>query len=147
MLKDGVPPGCMTDSVFLAGHCNGGQFADAPHLGDYYKAVAEAHGQDTKGKVYLSGLAAFPGDPRAWVDGRGDARRVLEERGWASEGAVSVKAAEPTGPPKRQAVDPALVTERVERWTEADPSLAEMDQGELRHEATESMKPPWADKE
>ena len=92
-------PGVKTDSTFLSGHCNGNQFEAAPALGDHYKSLAEAEGFDTTGKVYLRGLASYPGDPRAWVSGRGDVERVCRERGWSCDGAVSVDApryAEPT---------------------------------------------------
>jgi hypothetical protein len=96
----------MTDSVFLQGHCNGNQFAGMPYQGDYYRGVAKRQGQDTTGKVYLSGLAAYPGDPEAWVSGRGDAERICQKRGWGAQGAISVKALprEP-GPPVRLADD------------------------------------------
>src|SRR5262249_44946887 len=43
---------------------------------------AKEAGVSTQGKVYLSSLAAYAGDPRAWVDSRGEAAKVCEERGW-----------------------------------------------------------------
>lgn len=139
-----VSIGTKTDREFLRGHgANGAQFQDTPEVGDYYRQVAESRGQNTKGKVYLSGLAEFPGDPRAWVDGRGDAQRVLEERGWGGEGDVRVKAAEATGPVERVPVAPDLVENRIEQMAAADPSVLEKDPGELRHEVTEAMRPPW----
>jgi len=145
-LKEGtVTIGVMTDKVFLEGHCNGGQFETTPWAGDYYKEVAEAHGQSVKGKVYLSGLAAFPGDPRAWVDGRGDVRRVLEERGWNGRGAVNVTGPPAEGPPERVAVAPDILERQVALEVEADPSLAEMDPGELRHELTQKLRPHWSE--
>jgi hypothetical protein len=83
------PPGISgTDSVFLEGHCNGNQFANTPEVGEYYRSVAEAAGVSTEGKVYKSGLANYPGDPKAWVSGRGDVLRVVRERNWSCEGAV-----------------------------------------------------------
>lgn len=46
----------------------------------------------------MSSLAAFPGDPEALIDSRGDAKRVLEKRGWGAEGMVKTKAREATTP-------------------------------------------------
>ena len=95
---------------------------------------------DVKGKVYLSGLAAFSGDPRAWVSGRGDVQKVCEERGWDCEGSVNVKAFRPQEP-RQVAVAPDLVAEHVERELEANP-------GTGVEEATERVKdritPYWA---
>jgi hypothetical protein len=87
-------PGAVTDSTFLAGHVNGNQFADDPNAGARYKREAEAAGVSTTGKVYLSQLAKYPGDPKAWVSSRGDVARVCKERGWACSGAVKVKSAD-----------------------------------------------------
>lgn len=99
--QPGRPPAVMTDSVFLEGHANGNQFENTPSLGDFYAREAKAQGVDTKGKVYLSGLASHPGDPRAWVSGRGDVRKVCEERGWHCEGAVNVKGDGPGRKPSK----------------------------------------------
>lgn len=137
--------GVMTDSVFLQGmSTNGSQFEGQEWAGDYYREVAEAHGQSVKGKVYLSGLAEFPGDPRAWVDGRGDVQRVLEERGWNGRGAVNVKAPGPLGETERVSVADDIVEQEVQEELAADPGLADMDPGELRHEVKEKLKPHWS---
>lgn len=90
MLASQQPPGGMTDSTFLEGHCNGNQFEKRPEFGDHYKKIAEQAGVSVKGKVYKGGLARFPGDPEAWVGGRADVERVCRQRGWGCEGAVSV---------------------------------------------------------
>ena len=90
MFALGAPPGCMTDAVFLEGHCNGNQFEKTPAHGDELRRVAESQGQSTTGKVYLGGLARYAGDPEAWVNGRSDVKRVCEQRGWGADGAVSV---------------------------------------------------------
>ena len=79
-------PATRTDKEFLKGTHE--QFADAPGIGDRYRAIAEAHGLSTNGLVYMRGLARFPGDPQAWVNGRGDVARIAEERGWGVTGAV-----------------------------------------------------------
>lgn len=90
MLASASPPGCVTDATFLAGHCNGSQFSKTPGLGNRLREIAESQGQSTSGKVYLGSLAKYPGDPEAWVDGRGDVKRVCEKRGWGCDGAVRV---------------------------------------------------------
>lgn len=89
MLASRQPPGASTDREFLHGYCNGNQFERNRPMGDYYASVAKQHKVDITGKVYMSGLAAFPGDPKAWVASRADAAKVLDERGWGSDGAVS----------------------------------------------------------
>lgn len=110
MLDAQQPPGVMgTDTQFLRNVSE--QFADNPALGDYYAKVARAHGQDPKGKKYLSSLAAFPGDPRAFVDGMGDVRKVCEERGWDCQGDVKVKGERSEVGPYRVADD--LVADRA----------------------------------
>ena len=84
-------PGAMTDREFLEGHVNGSQFESDPDAGDFYAEEARKAGIDHKGKVYIEGLAGYPGDPRAWVSGRGDVRRICEENGWECSGCVNVK--------------------------------------------------------
>lgn len=91
MIQSGQTPALVTDATFMRGTANGSQFEKRPEIGDYYRSVAEAEGQNVKGKKYLSQLARHPGDAEAWVDGRGDVQRILEKRGWGSEGSVKVK--------------------------------------------------------
>lgn len=88
------PPGANTDREFLHGVCNGNQFERQPEIGNYYKRECEKRGGSVKGRKYLSQLAKFPGDPEAWISSRGDVQKVLEKRGWGSEGSVKVKARE-----------------------------------------------------
>jgi hypothetical protein len=106
MFVTGQGPALLTDAVFLEGHCNGNQFTGQERAADKLRAVAEGHGQSVTGKVYVGGLARFPGDPEAWVSGRSDVERVLRQRGWGSEGAVNVSA---RGlPPKRELALPKV---------------------------------------
>jgi hypothetical protein len=93
MLALQSPPMSNTDREFLEGHCNGNQFSGGPlaeEQGNRYKKIAEAGGQNVTGKVYMGGLARFPGDPEAWVSDRGDVKRVVEARGWKCQGSVEV---------------------------------------------------------
>lgn len=145
MLACQQPPMVRSDSTFLRGHANGRQFETTPHLGDAYAAEARAAGVNVNGKVYLSSLAAFPGDPRAWVSDRGDVQRVCEERGWSCEGAVTVKPRSSlNGPPQGPAVADDLVDRAVAEAVARDPGLAEKDPGEVRHDATQAIAPAWA---
>lgn len=145
MLDSGRAPGCMTDSVFLAGlSTNGSQFEGQENVGDYYKTVAKAAGVDVQGKTYLSTLAERPGDPKAWVTGRGDVQRVLEERGWSGEGAVNVKARRDRAKPQPVGIADDIVQEHVERRIAADPGLAEKPMEEVREQVRDEIKPHWA---
>lgn len=88
MFAEGRPPLSKTDVEFLRKAGIGKQFSESPRdnaLGDYYKKVAESEGQDTTGKVYLSTIATHPGDARAWVSGRSDVARVMEDRDFGGQ--------------------------------------------------------------
>lgn len=82
-------PGFSTDDTFMKGWKTGEQFADSPALGNYYRGVAESLGVSTQGKAYISGLAEYPGDPRAWVGGKSDVLSVARERNLNVEGMVN----------------------------------------------------------
>ncbi len=133
-----------TDREFLQGR--GGcfdQFNGNEELGAYYRRVAESHGQNVTGKVYMSGLAAFPGDPRAWVTGRGDVADVLRERGWGGEGSVNMpvtNVAAPTGGGIASDVVDRLVGERMEE----NPTARAED---VRAAVIEDHAPSWSKKE
>ena len=143
MVEAGQGPGLMTDSVFLEGRCNGNQFEKTPAQGDYLRGVAEAAGQSTKGKVYLGGLANYPGDPEAWVDGRGDVQRVAEQRGYNVAGAVTVQAAGRNEPAPAVPLAPDLLADGVQEEAartgqDVTPDLVE----KVRQQRT----PHWAKK-
>jgi hypothetical protein len=139
MLEAGQPPAANTDREFLQGHCNGNQFEKNPALGDFYAEDARASGVDTKGKVYLSGLAAYPGDPRAWINNRGDVQKLIEERGWKCQGSVNVNAIRPEER-KPVAVADDILDDAVLEAIEAG---ATEPVEELREQALERLKPPW----
>lgn len=143
MFALGITPCIKTDATFLRGHANGSQFQGKQEfMGDYYKSIAESKGQSTKGKVYLASLAAFPGDPEAWVDGRGDVERVIRKRGWKVEGAVNVDAIEPEEV-ERVAVADDIVNEKVLDVLEEHPEPHQVDVQELREKIIEKHKAPW----
>lgn len=91
MLETGSPPMSNTDREFLEGHTDNSTQATLGQFAEPFKAQALAAGVNPKGKVYLGGLATFPGDPKAWVGGRADVARVCEEQNFGCEGAVTAK--------------------------------------------------------
>ena len=137
-------PGLVTDNTFMHGHCNGNQFEKTPWRGDYYRQVAKKAGFNITGKVYKPSLADFPGDPKAWVSGRGDVTRVAEERGWNVEGSVNVKGRKP-GDFERKPVGVAddIVDAEVQQIIESTPEPIK-DVGELRDKVRNKRKPHWA---
>lgn len=140
------PPMSNTDREFLEGHCNGNQFEKTPEIGEAYKRVARAHGQNPAGKVYLSGLARFPGDPEAWVSGKGDVENILDRRGWGAEGAVH-REIKNVAEPEQIAVAPDIVDREVEEILETVPpeDRPRVDVEDLREQVIEKRKPHWAD--
>jgi hypothetical protein len=90
MLARREGPALKTDAEFRKGTWGGNQFASCPAVGHEYVSRARAAGIDPAGKVYLRGLARFPGDPGAWVSGRLDVERIASERGWGVSGSVNV---------------------------------------------------------
>ena len=140
-----APPFGMTDNVFLEGHCNGEQFAGTPDIGDMYGREARANGVNPKGKVYLAGLARYPGDHEAWVSGRGDVQRICETRGWGCRGAVNVKAAEAHEPPADVRIAPDIVDAQVANILDSVPESdrTRVDVQDLREQVTERISPKW----
>lgn len=142
MFALGSPPMSNTDREFLEGQHR--QFENTPHFGDYYKRQAESQGQDVTGKVYLSGLAAYPGDPRAWVSGRGDVLKVCQERNWNCRGAVNYTAQE-REPPKPIPVGRDLIENEVRDIVESCPEpLSNKQVKDIAEKVTDARTPYWA---
>lgn len=143
MIASGRPPRGKTDDTFntIQDNCNGKQFERQPAIGDLYRRQAEAAGVSTTGKVYLSALAEYPGDPHAWVSGRGDVRRRCLEKGWGCEGAVTLKGREYEHQPVALAED--IVQREVEKRLEADPDQRVED---VREKVFAERAPHWAKK-
>lgn len=96
IVESGKFPGVQTDTAF---HANRGPLAKQLNNDDAWaKFVAkEARKRGaviTPDHTYISQLAAFPGDPKAFVppgEGRAYIKKLCEERGKGCTGAVEVK--------------------------------------------------------
>ena len=121
-----------TEATFQSGiKLGGAQFGDATR--EFYLNAAREAGVSPDGKVYDHRLAAFSGDPEAWVAGPDDVRRVLEKRNWGCTGDMTVKC-EPVPPaanvPLADHVVEDLVEDRLveqfgEDFTEASGAVVE----------------------
>lgn len=117
MFATGQGPRLVTDDTFFAGWQTGGgaQFGNANRpTREGYLGEAKRAGVSTNGKVYMHGLADYPGDPRAWVSTRGEIVKRLEERGWGCE-RLGVKARTDLPPPPEVRLADDIVDEFVER--------------------------------
>ncbi len=108
-----------TDSVFMQGRkLDGQQFEEAPpNVGAHHMELARKAGVNTSGKYYSGTMARFPGDPRAWVSGLGDVRRIARERQMGVSGAVEIPApkyGDGYVPPEHYRVDDSSVAEHVD---------------------------------
>jgi hypothetical protein len=124
-------PNVKTDATFLKGLQTGDQFGDCAGLGLGYKQITEEKGYNTAGKVYLSQLARYPGDPEAWVSGRGDVERVCRDRGYTCEGAVNYKPLVEREATPALDIDPDIVEDRVQRVMES-PEGPDLNREEVR---------------
>lgn len=136
MLALQCPPMSDSDREFLEGR--GGcysQFGDSKFgnaVANHYAKVAKQHKVSTTGKVYISGLAEFPGDPRAWISDRGDVKRLCEEKGFGCEGAVKVKSRSREKEPEQVRLAPDIVDHLVTRKVRNNPTLMKKGKQELR---------------
>jgi hypothetical protein len=115
LFRCNIAPGVCTDSTFLAGGDDG--FKDDNMSRKMARSKARAAGVNPEGKKYMPGLARFHGDPRAWVSGKSDVKRICEKEGWACTGAVNVKGVERDEPnplDEAYSVDPKLVDREIE---------------------------------
>jgi hypothetical protein len=92
-----------------------------------------------KNAIYFPNLARKKGDPEAYVTramGRSYIKKLLEKRGWESEGAVRVKGRQPENDP----LDPKncvpladdIVKQYADKMIKQDPSLKRLKKSELR---------------
>ena len=114
MLQSGRTPSIKTEATFQAKA--GGKLGAAslhPANREHYLRLAREAGVSTDGKTYDGRLAAYAGDPQAWVSGPDDAKRLVESRGWSMDGDLSVKGRE-VEPTKGPAIAADLVEDLVE---------------------------------
>ena len=103
MLAYRQPPGSRTDDDFFRGVGTLDkqlQDRDGHYINEVTSNYRKATGHDVNPNyVYQQGLAAYPGDPRAFVDGAGSVKRLAEERNVTVSGFVNHKASEPLEDP------------------------------------------------
>lgn len=140
MFASGRAPTAKTDDTFFKGwsKTGGAQFTH-PEVRAHYLAEARRAGVSVTGKQYFSELAEYPGDPRAWVDSRGEMVRLLEERNWACSGDLTVRR-EPTADPEPVALAEDLVAEKVAERLEETPDAKVED---VREQVIETHAPHW----
>lgn len=99
MLASQQGPGLLTDTTFMSDKWDGGITDLKTRVA--YKKAAEQAGVHAEGRQYVSGLARYPGDPSAWVDGTAEIKAKCESRGWNATGAVSVQSGGGRPPAKK----------------------------------------------
>lgn len=146
MLALGRAPSLQTDTRWLAGHCNGNQFAGTERseaVGRHYQRVARQAGVSTEGAVYKSQLARFPGDPQAWVRSKSDCIAIAAQRGMTLEGSVNYRPAV-----EREAPDPGpyrvadeIVDREYEILCDQQPDAAHADKQQVKDQIREKLSP------
>lgn len=121
MLALQAAPRVKSDATFFAGMETGGGNIKDPLTRKIYLDEAKKAGVDVAGAVYYSEVAAFPGDPRAWVRSRGEITGLVEERGWKMDGDLKAgsEPREDVSPGQGSAVAPDIVEQLVNNRIEA----------------------------
>ena len=117
MFATGQGPTLHTDDTFFRGWqgASGAQFDKRlPYDQNLYMREAKEAGVSTNGKVYMHGLAEYPGDPRAWVGTKGEMKKRLEQKGWGCD-RLGVKVRTDVEPEATPALAEDLVQEMVAR--------------------------------
>jgi hypothetical protein len=123
MLATRSLPGIRTDATFMT---KKPRRQNLPR--SYYKNARKA-GVVTDGKYYDGQMARYPGDPEAWVSGRGDIRSICKKNQWSVEGEVNYKCT-PKQVPARIDTQPYaaaedLVRKEVRKLGRIDPGLVD----------------------
>ena len=82
-------PALKTATRWIAGHERTIKDGQSEIVRNTMIASAKAAGVTADGAVYKSQLAAYPGDPQAWVSSEEDCKRVAEKRGLKLEGGIN----------------------------------------------------------
>ena len=139
MLAFREAPRTNTDREFFEGMGTlSKQFPGEEKMLDQVVAVAKSKGyKPNANDVYLSALAKYPGDPKAFVPatgGRGHIQKVCEDRGWECDGTVKTKYREPEEAPKKRKLAEPIIKRKMLDAHARRPETKEMDQGELRQQ-------------
>ena len=108
----------------------------------YRENYKKATGSLPHGKRYMSTLARFPGDPRAFVSSQGEVLEICRKENWNWHGTNEHKAHDvPPPPEKPYEVAPDLVDKKIARLTRENPDIAPTpkEKVELRHKVKEEM--------
>lgn len=101
-----------TSNTFQRGvKLSGAQFG--PGTREFYLDAAREAGVNPEGKVYDHRIAAFAGDPEAWVSSADEVRSLLEKRNWGCDGDLKVKC-EPVAPQEDIRLADDLMEDAVE---------------------------------
>lgn len=134
MLATRSLPGLKTDTNFMA------RRRRRQRLPRAYYEMAKKAGVNTEGRWFCGDVAKYPGDPEAWVEGRGDIKRICEKNNWRAEGEVECNAKPldvPDGDGKYYVADD-IVKREVSRLGKLDPGL--VDTPQRRERTTEETR-------
>lgn len=149
MLASQQGPALNTDATFFEGMPRLYEQIGSQRRLNKMLAVAAKHGfKPNPTDVYQPGLARFQGDPEAFVPatgGRSYIRKLCEKRGWACEGAVKVKAAEPLSDPLApencKPLGEDIIRDRAAEMVRKNPDLKRKSRRELREAVLEKHGP------
>ena len=117
------------------------QFAGDPIGLAQVVRTAKRHGyKPNANDVYIAPLARFPGDPQAFVPptgGRGYIKKLCEQRGWACDGVVKVKAKPLDKEPESIPLAKDIVDEEVNARIQRNPDLKKKPRKELEAQVIE----------
>lgn len=142
-------PALSTDDTFFQGQGSlYDQFGSQKAL-DRNLAASKRHGfVPDKNDVYFPNLARFKGDPEAYVSraqGRSYIKKLLEKRGWESDGAVKVKGRQAENDPldAKNCVPMGndVIQHYAAKMVAKDPSLKSLKRSELRAKVIEKHGP------
>lgn len=139
MLASQQPPGGMTDDVFFSGF---GLLGDGMRPAQLESLIQSAKSQGftpSAHHVYIPQLARFRGDKEAFISrsqGRGYIKRLLEQRGWEADGAVTTTHREPESDPLApencKSLGEDIIVDSARDMIKKDPSLKRLTRKELR---------------
>jgi hypothetical protein len=148
MLAEKRFPGIKTGAALMKGVAVDDGLGEGA-VADRLRAMADRAGVDRSGKRWVGGLAAYPGDPRAWVSDEHDVRVLARERGYAVDGAIHVDGPPPDQgpPPPPVPVAPDIVAEEIMHRAAEDPDLVRRDPREVYEQVESELTVPMGSNE